>query len=72
MKPTPIAGTTYERLRQICNPSCKPESFKFLLLWPSCFDTDPPKIYSVQVGVMNVNTPPDACNEQVGQSKTLF
>ncbi|KAJ4486472.1 hypothetical protein C8R41DRAFT_838467 [Lentinula lateritia] len=34
-------------------------------LWPSCFDTDPPKIYSVQVGVMNVNTPPDACNEQV-------
>ncbi|KAJ3876372.1 hypothetical protein F5051DRAFT_411781 [Lentinula edodes] len=32
--------TTYERLRQICNPS-------------------------FQVGVMNVNTPPDACNEQV-------
>ncbi|KAJ3998331.1 hypothetical protein F5050DRAFT_1256630 [Lentinula boryana] len=32
--------TTYERLRQICNPS-------------------------FQVGTMNTNTPPDACNEQV-------
>ncbi|KAJ3908007.1 hypothetical protein F5879DRAFT_428426 [Lentinula edodes] len=32
--------TTYERLRQICNPS-------------------------YQVGTMNVNTPPDACDEQV-------
>ncbi|KAJ3866932.1 hypothetical protein EV359DRAFT_79044 [Lentinula novae-zelandiae] len=34
--------TTYERLRQICNPSC-----------------------SDQVGTMNVDTPPDACDEQV-------
>ncbi|KAJ3788903.1 hypothetical protein GGU10DRAFT_85488 [Lentinula aff. detonsa] len=32
--------TTYERLRQICNPS-------------------------FQVGTLNTNTPPDACNEQV-------
>ncbi|KAJ3889589.1 hypothetical protein GG344DRAFT_66990 [Lentinula edodes] len=38
--------TTYERLRQICNPS-------------------------FQVGVMNVNTPPDACNEQVVVNKVL-
>ncbi|KIK64696.1 hypothetical protein GYMLUDRAFT_399237 [Collybiopsis luxurians FD-317 M1] len=32
--------TTYQKLRQICNPS-------------------------FQVGVMNPNTPPDACNDQV-------
>ncbi|KAJ3811991.1 hypothetical protein F5876DRAFT_64338 [Lentinula aff. lateritia] len=38
--------TTYERLRQICNPS-------------------------FEVGVMNVNTPPDACNEQVVVNKVL-